>query len=236
MLLYNDIIQEQLRLGFIEEVINPIVGQNTHYLPHHGVAKASATTPLRVVYNCSAKLGKFSPSLNDCLMKGPSLTEKLQDVLIKFRTKKFAYVADIEKAFLQVGLQENHRDYTRFLWPRDPFKIDSDIVTYRFRAVLFGANCSPFLLQNTLNHHFQNSKSPYAGVLSSAFYVDNLQGVSDNETEVIEIYREANRELKKAGMTLNQLNSNSTTLRKLILETNDPRQEPASIQGVLGLD
>ena len=157
---YDRVIREQLSLGFIEEVKNPIVGPSTHYLPHHGVAKASVTTPLRVVYNCSAKIGKFSASLNDCLMKGPSLTEMLQDVLVKFRTKKYAYVADIEKAFLQVGLQEHHRDYTRFLWPRDPFDENNETITYRFNAVLFGANCSPFLLQMTLNHHFRHSKSP----------------------------------------------------------------------------
>ena len=233
---YNRVIKEQLSLGFIEEVKNPVVGPSTHYLPHHGVAKASVTTPLRVVYNCSAKIGKFSASLNDCLMKGPSLTEKLQDVLIKFRTKKYAYVADIEKAFLQVGLQEHHRDYTRFLWPRDPFDDDSEIVTYRFRAVLFGANCSPFLLQMTLNHHFQHSESPYAGVLSSSFYVDNLQGVSNSEMEMLNIYKEANSELKKAGMTLNQWNSNSPALKERITEDFNQTQELVDAQNVLGLD
>lgn len=120
---YDSIIKEQLQLGFIEEVDNSVVGPATHYLPHHVVAKQSSTTPLHVVYNCSAKSSKTFASFNDCVMTGPSLTEKLSDVLIKFRTKQFAYVADIRKAFLQVGLQKHHQDFIRFLWPTDAFDI-----------------------------------------------------------------------------------------------------------------
>ena len=233
---YNGMIQEQLHLGFIEEVVNPVVGPSTHYLPHHAVAKQSVTTPLRIVYDCSAKINKTSVSLNDCLMTGPSLTEKLSDVLIKFRTKQFAYVADIRKAFLQVGLQSHHRDFTRFLWPTNPFDENSDIKTYRFKAVLFGATCSPFLLQMTLNYHFCHSESPYADVLASSFYVDNLQGSTDDETELIDIYTEANKELDRAGMTLDQWNSNSALLRTHITQDKDSESDFDSVNNVLGLD
>ena len=52
-------------------------------------------------------------------MTGPSLTKKLVDVLVRFRKGQFAYTADIVKAFLQVGLQEVDRGYTRFLWVKD---------------------------------------------------------------------------------------------------------------------
>ncbi|XP_068206198.1 uncharacterized protein [Palaemon carinicauda] len=122
---YDNIIKEQLKLGFIEEVENPVISPNTHYLPHHAVRKNSSTTPLRVVYNCSAKPSKSSASLNDCLMTGPSLTEKLFDLLVRFRMNKFACIADIEKAFLQIGLQQHHRDFTRFFWLEDPFDENS---------------------------------------------------------------------------------------------------------------
>ena len=72
---YHSVIQDQLNQKFIEKVPNAVVNTNTHYIPHHGVLKDSATTPLRIVYNCSARDGKGSPSLNDCLIKRPSLTE-----------------------------------------------------------------------------------------------------------------------------------------------------------------
>ena len=233
---YNGIINEQLKLGYIEEVDDPVVGPNTHYLPHHAVCKQSSTTPLRIVYNCSAKMSKTSPSLNDCLITGPSLTEKLTDVLIKFRSKQFACVADIQKAFLQVGLQTHHRDFTRFLWPSDPFKEDSLIRTFRFRAVLFGATCSPFLLQMTLQHHLNQSSSIYANALLTSFYVDNLQLTLDKEEELLDIYDVANNELQNAGMRLQEWNSNSEMLKAYIQDNSSVPITFPEISNILGLD
>ena len=50
---YQRVIQEYLHNDFVEEVDDP--QKKGHYLPHHGVAKESSTTPLRVVFNASAK-------------------------------------------------------------------------------------------------------------------------------------------------------------------------------------
>ena len=232
---YDSIIKDQLKSNFIEEVENPVVTPNTHYLPHHAVAKASSTTPLRIVYNCSAKMNKTTASLNDCLMTGPSLTERLGDALIKFRTNQFAYAADIQKAFLQVGLQSQHRDYTRFLWPENPFDESSPIKTYRFKSVLFGATCSPFLLQMTLQHHLNKSENHYAKLLSSSFYVDNLQGTSDSQVDMIRIYDAANAELGKAGMILSQWNTNSNNLKSHI-RCIDSKVDFLDVNNILGLN
>jgi hypothetical protein len=35
---------------------------------------------------------------------------------MRFRLHQVALVSDIEKAFLQIGLQQDQRDVTRFLW------------------------------------------------------------------------------------------------------------------------
>ena len=37
-------------------------------------------------------------------------------ILLRFRQYPIVMLADIEKAFLQVGIQEKERDVTRFLW------------------------------------------------------------------------------------------------------------------------
>jgi len=58
-----------------------------------------------------------------------------------------AILADIEKAFLQIGIQEHERDITRFLWfkdPNQPERVEGNLSTFRFCRVPFGIICSPF--------------------------------------------------------------------------------------------
>ena len=140
--------------------------------------KDSETTPLRIVYNCSARDGKSSPSLNDCLIKGPSLTEKLGDILLKFRINEYAFCADISKAFLRVGLQDTDRDYVRFLWFRDPHNPDAGLETYRFSSVLFGSTSSPFLLMATLDYHLRKSDSPFKDIIAKSYRVLHLMNLN----------------------------------------------------------
>ena len=101
---YDLVIQEQLRDGVIEAVSDlevPEVGR-TQYLPHHAVVRRDAkTTKLRVVYDASSRADGKGPSLNDCLHVGPSLTQLLFDILLRFRCNRIALIADIEKAFLK---------------------------------------------------------------------------------------------------------------------------------------
>ena len=210
---YHRVIEDQLELKFIEEVPNAKNQEATHYIPHHVVLKNSSTTPLRIVYNCSAKAPKDVPSLNDCLMKGPALTKKLGDILTTFRTNKFAFSADISKAFLLIGLQEMDRDFTRFLWLKDPLDPKSKIVTYKFSSVLFGATSSPFLLQATLDFHLRKSTSQYKTLIRESFYVDNLVGTMNSEDSLLEYYFDANKEMSSANMPFPEWSSNAKGLQ-----------------------
>ncbi|XP_069179037.1 uncharacterized protein [Procambarus clarkii] len=112
--LYHEIIKQQLDNKFVEVVTNDDPKEG-HYLPHHPVLKNSATTAIRIVFNCSAKTRQNSVSLNDCLQTGPSLTQRLYDMLIKFHIGTYTYMVDISKAFFRVGLQEEDRNYTKFI-------------------------------------------------------------------------------------------------------------------------
>lgn len=231
---YDDIIKEQLRNKFIEEVPAASPIGESHYLPHHAVFKDSVSTPLRIVFNCSARAKGKTASLNDCLMTGPSLTNKLGEVLLKFRTNPYAYTADISKAFLRIGLHKEDRDFTRFLWPADITHPDHQVKTYRFRSVLFGATSSPFLLQATIDHHLRKSNSPLKDVLIENFYVDNFQGTTVDESKLFAVYREANKELQKANMPLRQWSTNSKNLQKIITDE-FPGYNIPRVNSILGL-
>ena len=57
--------------------------------------------------------------LNEVLYKGPFLNADLYSLLLKFRNYPSAITADIEKSYLQISINEEHRDFLRFLWYRD---------------------------------------------------------------------------------------------------------------------
>ena len=101
------------------------------YLPHRAVVKHdSSTTKLRIVFDGSAKCGRDEVCLNDCLMQGPNLVQLIAACIINFRTRKYAFSADLEKAFLQILIKEDHRDVLRFLFPADPLNPLSKIIVY----------------------------------------------------------------------------------------------------------
>ena len=136
-------------------------------MPHHTVFKKSATTPLRIVFNASSKPSK-GKSLNDCLLAGPSLTAKLNEILLQFRQGTFPVTADISKAFHRIIVDEEDRKFLKFLW----INLDSqELATFQFRVVLFGATCSPYLLQETLQSHL--SENAEGNAFKDKFYVDN---------------------------------------------------------------
>ena len=173
--MYNDVIVEQERRGFIERVACPGVTKGKcHYLPHHAVFKESATTPIRIVYDCSCRQSKCHPSLNDCLLAGPPIANDLTGILLRFRCHKYGFTTDIEKAFLHVSLDEGDRDATRFLWLSDPEDPTRAFHIYRFKVVLFGASSSPFILNATLDKHLKQYNDPVAEDMKKNIYVDDL--------------------------------------------------------------
>ncbi|XP_074649039.1 uncharacterized protein LOC141904353 [Tubulanus polymorphus] len=144
---YNDIITEQLSRDFIELVDDPGVLVSSgcvsreHYIPHHGIFKQSATTPLRIVFDCSCRASRNSNSLNDCLEAGTPLLNDITSILLRFRLFKYGIITDIEKAFLHVGLHVDDRDVTRFFWLRDPLDPEGEFNIYRFKGGNFNLRC-----------------------------------------------------------------------------------------------
>jgi hypothetical protein len=103
-----------LQEGIIEE-ISMVQWDKGHYLPHRPVVKESGTTRVRPVYDASAR-ERGQPSLNKCLEKGMNLIEIIPTLLLHFWLHRIGIITDIRKAFLQISLCQEDRDFLRFLW------------------------------------------------------------------------------------------------------------------------
>ena len=67
------------------------------------------------MYDGSATTETQDYSLNDCLLTGPNLILQVSDLLVKFKQNPVGLVADIGKAFLMIGIDEEDRDMLRVL-------------------------------------------------------------------------------------------------------------------------
>ncbi|GFY32521.1 integrase catalytic domain-containing protein [Trichonephila clavipes] len=76
---YQDVLDLWLSGKIIEEV-NDDKENFVHYLPHRPVIKENSTSKIRPVFDASART-KGSPSLNDCLEKGPNFIEVIPTIL-----------------------------------------------------------------------------------------------------------------------------------------------------------
>ncbi|GFV45166.1 integrase catalytic domain-containing protein [Trichonephila clavipes] len=117
-------------------------------------------------------------------MKQASQTMKIRpvfDALARDKSQPLYPIglsSDIEKAFFQLSIIPEHRDYLRFFLPNvEEFKI------YRHCRVVFGICSSPFQLSACIDHLLENSPARFDDVtqkLKHLFYVDNcVTGVTD---------------------------------------------------------
>ena len=164
-----------------------------HYIPHHMVKSGNdENSKLRIVFEGCAKTHKGKLCINDCLHKGRNMVKNLIGVLLRFRLKRVALTADIEKAYLQLELKPEDRDVTRFLWVRDidkPFSKDN-IVEYRFCRVIWGIISAAFLLACVIGLHLLNYNSDTSKDINNNLYVDNLITGTNSTKEAIDYYVE----------------------------------------------
>ena len=88
------------------------------------------TTKVRIAYDGSAKNCKDEHSLNDCLEVGENYIPHIFKMLTSFHWNSVALTADIEKAFMMVGIKSDDRDMLRFLWFKDALAEKPEINEY----------------------------------------------------------------------------------------------------------
>ena len=76
---------------------------------------------------------------------------------------------------------------------------------FRHRRVVFGVNCSPFLLEAVINHHLKQYAPPLQSLaerLRTSFYVDNCVTSVDFEKELRDFVRDATQIKEEAKFEL----------------------------------
>ncbi|GFW16376.1 integrase catalytic domain-containing protein [Trichonephila clavipes] len=149
---------------------------------------------IRPVFDASTR-DKNQPSLNDCLNRGPNLIELIPDIFDKFRLYTIGLSSDIEKAFLQLSIIPEHRDYLRFFLPTV-----KETKIYRHCRVVFGICSSPFLLSACIDHLLKNSPARFDDVtqkLKHSFYVDKNASIILMFCLYLDLFTEAQLEFLK---------------------------------------
>jgi hypothetical protein len=184
---YDDSLKDMIKDGILEEVKekHEPPDHQFHYLPHQVVLRADKPDKIRIVYDGSA-FSQGGLSINNCLFRGPVMLPHIAGVLLRARTYAALLTCDIEKAFLQLGIRKEDRDFCRILWTLDPADLSQDErpVIYRFTRVTFGLIFSPFLLAAVVDHHLRLNPSPLTDQILRDIYVDNIHIGYEDDHEI----------------------------------------------------
>ena len=110
--------------------------------------------------------------LTTSLLLGPDLINGLIGILCRFRQERVAVVCDIRKMFYQFRVNEEHRNFLRFLWYKDD-KVDFDPIEYRMKVHLFGAVSSPGCANFALQRAAEDGEQEF-GTANSRLYQTGL--------------------------------------------------------------
>ena len=185
------------------------------YLPHHPVVNPNKEKP-RIVFDCAAEYRGFS--LNNQVFPGPDLTNKLIGVLLKFRLRPVAVMADIEAMFHQVKVEQSDQDVLRFLWWKNG-DMDQQPDVFRMTSHLFGGawspSCCAYALRRTVEDHGKGYDEATCTTALNNFYVDDcLKSVATVE-EAIELVQQLTSLLQKGGFRLTKWTAN----KQVVLDT-----------------
>lgn len=112
------------------------------YIPHHPIFRSHSTTAsMHVVFNASSFTSNGT-SLNDHILTGPKFQSELPSVILRWRTFRFVYCADIEKIYHQILVDEHDLNLQRILWSETQHDKPHE---YQLLTVTYGMACAPFL-------------------------------------------------------------------------------------------
>ena len=177
----------------------------------------NVTTKIRIVLNCSMKIGK-NPSINDSCYPGVNLVANLFELLLRVRADDYLVLSDIRKAYLMIKLK-SEEDKNRFtiLWKKE----NGDLVAYRYCTIVFGLISSAFILHRVIDHHLSRYANDLCNrVLTDNKYVDNVFLTGNDQADLLELCGEVRERMEEGGFRLRSWASNSNTLNDHFVREN----------------
>eukprot|EP00922_Rhytidocystis_sp_ex-Travisia-forbesii_P050095 GHVS01074529.1.p1 GENE.GHVS01074529.1~~GHVS01074529.1.p1 ORF type:complete len:901 (-),score=71.48 GHVS01074529.1:152-2653(-) len=239
--------------GMVEDAPKTPVG-NPYVIPHQIVTTSDGRrlkggkipphgtkTKHRIVFDGSARLG-LGTSLNDNLYRGPVNLVKIAFLLIRMRLHPIQVVADIERAYLQIGINPADRDSLRYLWLVDPDRgiEPGNIKIMRFTRLPFGAVCGGTVLALAIQAELDKYHPPHplhdtASRIRHEIYVDNVSSGFSTPEEATRFRIEAQEIFTKCKMNLRGWNSNSTIVNNQIPDNviSSTRNEDTTSLGIV---
>ncbi|XP_025264962.1 uncharacterized protein LOC112638118 [Camponotus floridanus] len=219
---YAHFLREYLALGHMKQIHESVDGlSESFYLPHHCVFKsASPSSGIRVVFDASSK-SSTGVSLNDILMTGPVVQQDLISILLRFRTFRYVFVADIIKMYRQILIDPSHACYQRILWREDQA---SEVQTFELATVTYGATPASYLATRCLKHLAESNRDKYpmdSVCVERDLYVDDLLSGADTLIEAVKARDETINLLRLGCFELSKWASNSPELLKNIHDQTD---------------
>ncbi|GFV90154.1 DUF1758 domain-containing protein [Trichonephila clavipes] len=201
--------------GHMEEIKNETLDKINYYIPPHSVYKPEKTsTPLRVVFDASAKTTSGF-SLNSILLNGGIIQQDVFSIVSRFRKHEYAFSADIKKMYRQILVDPNQRDLQRIMWKTSA---DAPIKTYKLATVTYGTVSAPFLATRTLRALADEEKAEFpdaVDVICNDSYMDDiLSGESRLEGAKKKLQTRLSQLLQRGCFELHKWVSNSPELLK----------------------
>ena len=165
----------------------------------------------RVVYDGAAMFNGMS--LNQVVLAGENLLNKLVEVLIRFRLGKYACVADVSKCFFQLSIPSDQQDLFRIVWYENNDLDKGKPQIFKFTRHVWGINSSPYVallaLKRLVKENPVNVSELTLNVTQNNRYMDDILFASDNLGDLETIARKSAKLFESRGFKLRKWIANS---------------------------
>ncbi|XP_061729203.1 uncharacterized protein LOC133534131 [Cydia pomonella] len=205
---YVEFMDDYEARGHLEEVEPPSTSKgHFYYIPHHGILRDSVTTPLRVVFDASAKDAN-EVSLNATLLAGPKFQTNIFDLLTRFRWHAVVFTGDVKQMYRQILVSDEDAEFQRILWR--PSAV-GPVRDYRLKTVTYGVSAAPFQALRTMAQLASDSAAAYPSgstVLARDIYVDDVVTGADSVEQARLLQVNLTKILSSGGFHLRKWTSN----------------------------